>query len=323
MDQFLLDLFNQTLASPWLDVTMPLISDYGLFALPLLGVCLFFNPFSTRTHRVGSTILIAQAAGFVLTFTFYYLAMRTRPDAVRLIVPQPNFPSFPSGHTVLAFATTMVLLLFGWYDGGGKSKEQGDGGHDDEDGRTLWKIVGCVVLLIAALIGVSRLYLGHHYPSDVVAGMVLGLATGASIFGLLLVDETGVQRFRWLLWLQVAVAILATMMAYLDLLSLQILSWPYADKVLHFLLFGAIAFWLYLWMPNVGIRIRGWLIPLAILMPITIALFEEILQGASSLRTASGVDLAADLAGMICFTLLAHWLIQRDQRQNILGGNTK
>lgn len=297
MDQTVLDFFNQTLASPTLDLIMPILTIYGLFALPIIGLLLYADLFSAQTRKLGSTILLAQAVGFVLTFIFYYLALRTRPDSVRLIVPQPNFPSFPSGHAALAFSTAMVLVLF-------------SGQAERNAGR--WKIVAFGSAFFAFLIAMSRLYLGHHYPTDVIAGSVLGIATGASIFGLMLAGDVGVRRFRWLLWLQIAVAILVTMMAYQNLLPYNLLSWPFADKVLHFLLFGAIAFWLYLWMPNAGIKIGRWLLPMAILLPITIAFLEELLQGTSPLRTASGADLAFDLAGMICFCLLAQWLLKRD-----------
>jgi|GEM_PF-656245 len=313
MDQFLLEFLNQRVTSPLLDVTMTFVSIYGLLALPLFGMILSYNPFSKNTKRLGVSILLALTAGIALTFIFYYLALRPRPSTVRLILAQPNLPSFPSGHTVLACATATLLLLFGWQ----RMVDEDDNvsvnnGTPDGRGTIVWKIVGAFSGLLALLIMISRVYLGHHYPTDVIAGAALGAATGASTFGLLLSNETGIRRFRWLLWLQVAVVILATMMAYLNLLPRYLLNWPYSDKVLHFLLFGAIAFWLYLWMPTVGLKIGRWFLPLAILLPITLAFIEELLQSTSSLRTASGVDLAFDLAGMICFTLFAHWLLQRD-----------
>lgn len=297
MDQQLLTFFNQTLASPTLDLFMTIVTN-SLYALPVIGLTLYFAQFSKRTRQLGRTLLLAQVLGFVLIALFYYLALRPRPDAVRLIAPQPNFPSFPSGHTTLAFATALPLLLFGW---------------QAQARSAAWRAAAIGGLLWAALIGISRIYLGHHYPTDVIAGTVLGCATGASIYGLRMSTDVGVRRLRWLLWLQIAVAILATMMAYLNLLPFHLLSWPYADKVLHFLLFGAVTFWLYLWWPNAGLRVRRVFVPLAILVPITIAFLEELLQGTSSLRTASMADLAFDLAGMISFYLLARWLLQREE----------
>lgn len=299
MEQQLLNYLNQTLASPALDLFMTIVTDYGLLALPVIGLMLYFSRLSTQTRRLGSTLLIAQLFSLILTFVFYYLALRQRPDVVRLISPQPNFPSFPSGHTVLAFASTTVLTLFAWR---GKLES------------FWWKVAVIGVGTLASLIGISRIYLGHHFPTDVIAGAVLGCATGASTYGLRMGDDVGVRRLRWLLWLQIAVAILVTMMAYLNILPTHLLRWPYADKVLHFLLFGSITFWLYLWWPNLVLPLGKWAVPVAILLPITIAFLEELLQGLSPLRTASLTDLAFDLAGMICFYLLARWLLRRECR---------
>jgi len=232
MDQVFLEFFNITLASPILDLLMPIITVYGFCLSPLAGMMLYLsqfypNQFSVEARKLGYAILVGLAVGLTLTLTFYYLALRPRPDAVRLIMLQPNFPSFPSGHATSAFSTTTTLILFVW---SGKAESLG------------WKITACCSALLTILIALSRIYLGHHYPTDVVAGTVLGTAIGATIYGLLLAEETGIRRFRWLLWLQIAVAILVTMMAYLNLLPFHLLRWPYADKVLHFLLFGAITF---------------------------------------------------------------------------------
>lgn len=95
-------------------------------------------------------------------------------------------------------------------------------------------------------------------------------------------------------------------MAYLNILPKTLLSWPFADKVLHFFLFGAVVFWLNLWLKGRVITIWRWRIPLAVLIPLVYAVLEEGAQVFSPYRTVDAVDLTCDLAGMIFFWRVSH-----------------
>ncbi len=85
---------------------------------------------------------------------------RTRPPhsgiGVEPLVATPGDPSFPSGHTLTAFAAAAVVASF----------------HP----RLRWPIFG-----LAAIVGFSRMYLGVHYWLDVMAGAVLGLVVGFAL----------------------------------------------------------------------------------------------------------------------------------------------
>lgn len=272
MDLGLLTFFNQTIAHPLLDWLMMGLTTVG-FAFFVASGAVFL--LLREQRRTGLAVLAALAVGFILTLLFQYLALRPRPEAVRLLLPTPSFPAYPSGHTVVAFGVASVLGLayrqVRWWG---------------------------AALGGASLIALSRVYLGHHYPSDVLGGAILGAAVGAACYGLV-----GRPRpdWRWLLWPQVAIAIIVTQMAYLDLLPSHLLRWPLADKVLHFVLFGAVVFWLNLWLKGRRLPVGPWAIPLAILLPLTIALLEEGMQILSPLRSADVGDLASDLAGMLFF----------------------
>jgi len=274
MDEKLLVFFNQSLAHPALDLLMIGLTFGGLGLLPGIGVAMLVG----RRRRVGLALLVALGVSLALTFVFQFLAQRPRPDAnvVRLLWPAPNYPSFPSGHAALAFATAVVLGL---------------------SYRRKW--VWLAAILGAGLISISRIYLGFHYPSDILGGAVLGASTGAACYGLLASPETGPSRWRWLVWPQAALVFLVTQMAYLDLLPGPLLRVPYMDKVLHFLLFGAVTFWLNFWL--MGRAPSPKFIPLAVLLPLSLAALEEGAQTFSPLRTPDMTDFMADVTGMLFF----------------------
>ncbi len=259
------------------------LTRYGLQGLPVLG--LVFVVLGQR--RLGSTILATFGVALLLTFAFYYLALRPRPEHVRLIMATPIYPSYPSGHSATAFAVATLLAL---------------------TYRRRW--VTTLALLSAALIAFSRLYLGHHYPSDVLAGSVLGITVGAAGYGLSLAVGNRRQRLRWLLWPQIALVFLVSQMAYLGLLPKNLLAWPLSDKVLHFLLFGLVVFWLNLWMHDRRMTLGRWALPVAIVVPFALALLDEGAQHFSPLRSMDMTDIASDLLGMYCFWWLSRKFFQ-------------
>lgn len=291
MDRVVLEFVNQRWTSPLWDWMMIALSTVGFAVLPLLGYMLWRRGKSTYSRQTGLAILWALLGSALLTLLFYYLAMRPRPgvlwpDDVRLLLPTPPFPAFPSGHAAAAFATATVLVMAL---------------------RRWW--VTILALVGALAISYSRIYLGHHYPSDLFAGAVFGVAVGAAVYGLMLLEGTLTERVRWLLWPQVGFVIVMTQMAYLDVLPRTLLQWPYADKVIHALFFGAVVFWLTMWWPDRRVQLGRWALPVAIVLPISLALVEEIFQAFSPLRTGDLVDLSADLLGMVAFWWLSRRLM--------------
>lgn len=288
MDQTLLTFFNQTLAHPILDILMLVVTYSGLALVPALGFVLLFG----KQRKTGLAVLAAITVSLVLTFVFQYLALRPQPEGMRLLLPTPNFPSFPSGHAAMVFAAAVVLAL---------SYRRG----------RWWMLT----LAGAGLISLSRIYLGYHYPSDILAGAALGAGVGAACYGLIAATSDGQSRWRWLLWPQVALVVIISLMAYLDILPWSLLDWPLADKTLHFLLFGAIVFWLNLWLEGRGLRLGRWLIPLAILIPLLLASSDEVAQAWSPVRSADLLDWSCDLVGMLFFW----WLSNQALKSKLTG----
>jgi len=289
MDQWFLQLINQQWTHPILDVIMVVVTVGAIPGLPLLSWGLIRG----RQARLGWTLLLALGGSLLLTLLFYYLALRPRPSDVRLLLSTPPFPSYPSGHAAAAFAMAAVLVL----------------------SLRRWQVT-MVALGSALLICYSRLYLGHHYLSDLFGGAVLGVAVGAATYGLRHTGASWAARLPWLLWVQIAIVIVVTQMAYLDLNPTALLRWPFADKVLHALLFGAVAFWLNLWLNDQRVVYRGWSAPLAIVIPFSLALLEEGMQAFSPLRTADVTDLLSDLIGMIAFWWVSRRLVKANQLNN-------
>jgi hypothetical protein len=111
-------------------------------------------------------------------------------------------------------------------------------------------------------------------------------------------------RWAWLLWVQLAVVLLTILGAYLGLLNLAVLGLPGIDKLLHFVLVGALAFFCVGWWADRS----PWLV-LGILS--TGAIAEEASQLLSAARSFSLVDLAANLLGIVVFGVAARWLVHK------------
>jgi undecaprenyl-diphosphatase len=279
MDTALLTFFNKTLANPVLDFIMIGFTTGANLILPGIGIILLIK----KQRRVGWAILTALIISLVLVVCLQLFADRPRPETLRFVWPKPELPSYPSSHAATAFAVAAVLLF--------------------SFRQFLWQIIFFVV---AVLIGFSRLYLGLHYFSDFFGGAVLGAAIGITCYGLIVDPSTGSRKWRWFLWPQLALVIILTQMSYLDLPPGHKFGFRLADEIVHFLAFGAVVFWLNIWLNGRKTRLFQKDIPIAFWAPFTFAIIEEGFQFFSSYRTVSITDLLSDLAGMIFFWWLSN-----------------
>jgi hypothetical protein len=164
-------------------------------------------------------------------------------------------------------------------------------------------------LAVAAAIGLSRVYLGAHYPGDVVGGAILGASVGAVVYGLTGRDGQHSLAARprpwwaWWLWGQVALVALVSLCAYLGLLP-ALPALPGLDKALHALLFGGLA------LPALGWWGRARAVPVLAGL-VLLAAAEEALQSLSPARACDPLDLVASVAGMVGFACLAWALLPR------------
>ncbi len=140
----------------WLYGPMLVVTTLGYywFVLPLLAVATVL--FYRKRRRISAVLLpVATLGGMVLTTVLKSVFERARPDLFESGYTA-SFYSFPSGHATIAvgFYGTLTLLL-----------------AMRLAGLRRWAVVALGTALVL-LIGFSRLYLGVHYPTDVLAGFL-------------------------------------------------------------------------------------------------------------------------------------------------------
>lgn len=147
------------------DVLTGLLTRYtnlGEAGLIWIAIALLFLCFP-KTRKAGAISLIAMLLCYVCNdLLIKNLVMRPRPfltvEGLTPLIAPPHSYSFPSGHACSSFAAAVVWVqtLEGRWAKGGKA----------------------LLLVMALLMAVSRLYVGVHYPTDVLVGSLLGLLGG-------------------------------------------------------------------------------------------------------------------------------------------------
>lgn len=156
----ILEWIQAYLQCDFLDTVMPIITLFGEGGIFWIAwaVILLIIP---KTRKIGLSMIFALLLGLlVCNLTLKPLVARIRPYDlqeqdfgvyINLLIDRQHDFSFPSGHTIASFEAAVVLL---------------------KNSRKM----GIPALIIAILVSFSRLYLYVHYPSDVLASVVLGTA---------------------------------------------------------------------------------------------------------------------------------------------------
>ena len=140
---------------------LSLVGGYPL--LFLAGALFLFFVLTSRRHEA---IFVALCIGGVsaLNVSAKMIFQRARPDLWVSLAPEPDY-SFPSGHAMLSSAFTAMIVALIWR----ATKARPNAG--------IWRLASAVIgVIFVAMVGLSRLYLGVHYPSDILAGWLASCA---------------------------------------------------------------------------------------------------------------------------------------------------
>lgn len=147
---------QENLRFEWLNKVFIFIThfgDGGLFWILLSALLLVMR----KTRWVGLTSSVSIGLGALCTnVCLKNLVQRTRPyvvnDQLNVLINFPHDYSFPSGHTCASFAVATVIFCL------------------------LPRKYGVPAIIFASLIAISRLYVGVHYPTDILGGLIIGVS---------------------------------------------------------------------------------------------------------------------------------------------------
>ncbi|MGH3007829.1 MAG: phosphatase PAP2 family protein [Gaiellaceae bacterium] len=159
-------IYDVSLHHHWLGTLFYDIEKVSIPVMVVITAALWFfsRPDGDRKWKLACGSGFAAAAlAYAIAFVIHHAWARPRPYLTHHIShPWSNTTdaSFPSDHTTVSFAIAFAVLSFDLP-------------------------AGVIFVVIAAIIGVGRLFIGAHYPSDVLAGLVIGLIAAGVVVRLL------------------------------------------------------------------------------------------------------------------------------------------
>jgi undecaprenyl-diphosphatase len=172
-------LINLGMDNSMLDVIMPFITNFGSLISWCIICALLFVLGGKTGRKVALLGLTALFITNIAVFLLKFLVVEPRPfltlPNVELLVAENEIYSFPSGHTASSFAAATVIGLKNGLN---------------YKGKTFHLIYP--LLAFAAVIGFSRIYIGVHYPLDVIFGALIGILSALIVLKIgdhILVDK--------------------------------------------------------------------------------------------------------------------------------------
>jgi len=165
-DNKLIKLINDDMKSKFMDKFMLFITNLGsalFICISILSLIVFGNE---KARDIGIQGAVTLAISQTITYSLKTLLGRERPynklknlNTFNIILKDY---SFPSGHSSASFSIATIIALN-------------------------MPVLSIFVFALALMVGISRIYLGVHYPTDVVAGIIIGIGTAALVHVYLIV----------------------------------------------------------------------------------------------------------------------------------------
>jgi membrane-associated phospholipid phosphatase len=157
-----IQLFVHAHASPRVDAVMLFFSRIGsVYALAPLNLVILLVLLYWKRRAEALFWALATGGAWLLNYLAKHAFVRVRPDLWASISPETTF-SFPSGHAMHSMATVAALLYLVCHH------------------RRSWPAI-VIGTCFVAMVGLSRIYLGVHYPSDIAAGWAASIAWVAGL----------------------------------------------------------------------------------------------------------------------------------------------
>lgn len=152
--------FNKSIKCRFLDKVMPYLTNLGSAGVTI-SFCVLLIAAGDRTVRTaGCKALAVLTISHLIVRLLKNRVCRLRPkdvlEDINTFDLSLDYYSFPSGHTTAAFSIAMAVSV-------------------------TFPVLAAVCFPIAFIVAVSRLYLGVHYPSDVLAGMAVAVFTSVML----------------------------------------------------------------------------------------------------------------------------------------------
>lgn len=153
LDQSFFVFINQDITNRFFDAVFPALRE--LTYVVWLMVIIFF--WFKKERRLALVLTLGIIAGAFFTYPLKFIIARARPyeqmDSTRLLTPLEADPSFPSAHAEMSFLASTVVSRY-----------------HPEYAKYLYAF--------SIIVALSRVYVGVHYPADVIGGLIIGILLG-------------------------------------------------------------------------------------------------------------------------------------------------
>lgn len=149
--------FVHSFASPFLNTFFTTVTYLGesLYILTIAMILAAYFAYK-RVYQKAVVMLLSMGGIVVANAVLKFIFRRDRPTLWEHLVSETNF-SFPSGHAMISIGFAMILVAILWH--------------------TRYRLTAIVLGAVGTvLVGLSRIYLGVHYPSDILAGWCVSMA---------------------------------------------------------------------------------------------------------------------------------------------------